>query len=49
MPLEDNIERIINIMANASLHAAKDTKNDEFYTRLEDINEELKSLMMTKI
>ena len=28
-------------MANASLHAAKDAKNDEFYTRLEDINEEL--------
>ena len=28
-------------MANSSLHAAKDAKNDEFYTRLEDINEEL--------
>lgn len=28
-------------MANASLHAAKDAKNDEFYTRLEDINEEM--------
>lgn len=27
--------------ANASLHAAKDAKNDEFYTRLEDINEEM--------
>lgn len=26
---------------NASLHAAKDAKNDEFYTRLEDINEEM--------
>lgn len=29
-------------MANTSLHAAKDAKNDEFYTRLEDINEEMK-------
>ena len=28
-------------MANSSLHAAKDAKNDEFYTRIEDINEEL--------
>jgi len=28
-------------MANASLHAAKDAKNDEFYTRIEDINEEM--------
>ena len=28
-------------MANKSLHAAKDAKNDEFYTRIEDINEEL--------
>lgn len=28
-------------MANSSLHAAKGTKNDEFYTRLEDINEEM--------
>ena len=28
-------------MANTSLHAAKDAKNDEFFTRLEDINEEL--------
>lgn len=28
-------------MANASLHAAKDAKNDEFYTRLEDINDEM--------
>ncbi len=28
-------------MANGSLHAAKDAKNDEFYTRLEDINEEM--------
>lgn len=28
-------------MANTSLHAAKDAKNDEFYTRLEDINEEM--------
>lgn len=28
-------------MANNSLHAAKDAKNDEFYTRLEDINEEM--------
>ena len=28
-------------MANSSLHAAKDAKNDEFYTRLEDINEEM--------
>lgn len=28
-------------MANSSLHAAKDAKNDEFYTRLEDINEEI--------
>lgn len=27
--------------ANANLHKAKDAKNDEFYTRLEDINEEL--------
>ena len=26
---------------NSSLHAAKDAKNDEFYTRLEDINEEM--------
>lgn len=31
----------IDIMANTSLHAAKDAKNDEFYTRLEDINEEM--------
>ena len=28
-------------MANKSLHAAKDAKNDEFYTRMEDINEEM--------
>ena len=28
-------------MANSSLHAAKDAKNDEFYTRIEDINEEM--------
>lgn len=28
-------------MANTSLHAAKDAKNDEFYTRIEDINEEM--------
>ena len=28
-------------MANASLHAARDAKFDEFYTRLEDINEEM--------
>ena len=28
-------------MANTSLHAAKAAKNDEFYTRLEDINEEM--------
>lgn len=28
-------------MANTSLHAAKNAKNDEFYTRLEDINEEM--------
>lgn len=28
-------------MANSSLHAAKDAKNDEFFTRIEDINEEL--------
>lgn len=28
-------------MANSSLHAAKDAKFDEFYTRLEDINEEM--------
>lgn len=28
-------------MANTSLHAAKDAKNDEFHTRLEDINEEM--------
>ena len=28
-------------MANSSLHAAKDAKNDEFYTRIEDINEEV--------
>ncbi len=28
-------------MANASLHAAKDAKFDEFYTRIEDINEEM--------
>lgn len=28
-------------MANKSLHAAKDAKNDEFYTRIEDINEEM--------
>ena len=27
--------------ANANLHKAKDAKNDEFYTRLEDINEEM--------
>ena len=31
----------LNNMANTSLHAAKDAKNDEFYTRLEDINEEM--------
>lgn len=28
-------------MANSSLHAARDAKNDEFYTRIEDINEEM--------
>ena len=28
-------------MANKTLNAAKDAKNDEFYTRLEDINEEM--------
>ena len=28
-------------MANKSLHVAKEAKNDEFYTRLEDINEEM--------
>lgn len=28
-------------MANTSLHAAKDAKFDEFYTRIEDINEEM--------
>lgn len=28
-------------MANSSLHAAKNAKNDEFYTRLKDINEEM--------
>lgn len=28
-------------MANTSLHAAKDAKFDEFYTRMEDINEEM--------
>ena len=28
-------------MANSSLRAAKDAKNDEFYTRIEDINEEM--------
>ena len=28
-------------MANTNLHAAKKVKNDEFYTRLEDINEEM--------
>ena len=28
-------------MSNTSLHAAKKVKNDEFYTRLEDINEEM--------
>lgn len=28
-------------MANSSLNAAKDAKNDEFYTRYEDINEEM--------
>ena len=26
---------------NTSLRTAKDSKNDEFYTRLEDINEEM--------
>ncbi len=28
-------------MANANLHAAKDAKNDEFYTSLQDIQREL--------
>ena len=28
-------------MANSSLHDAKNAKNDEFYTRLEDINKEM--------
>ena len=28
-------------MANTSLHTARKVKNDEFYTRLEDINEEM--------
>ncbi len=28
-------------MANASLHAAKDAKFDEYYTKMEDINEEM--------
>ena len=31
----------MTLMANTSLHAAKDAKNDEFYTRIEDINEEM--------
>lgn len=29
-------------MANTSLHAARDAKNDEFYTRFEDIQEEVR-------
>ena len=28
-------------MGNANLHAAKSARNDEFYTRIEDINEEM--------
>ena len=28
-------------MANTSLQTAKNIKNDEFYTKLEDINEEM--------
>lgn len=35
------ILRGINIVANSSLHVAKDAKYDEFYTRLEDIIEEM--------
>lgn len=31
----------VNMSSNASLHAARRAKNDEFYTRLEDIVEEL--------
>ena len=31
----------LNNMANTSLQVAKNAKNDEFYTRLEDINEEM--------
>lgn len=30
-----------SLLANNTLHAAKAAKNDEFYTRLEDINEEM--------
>ena len=29
-------------MANTNLHKAKEAKNDEFYTRMEDVSEELK-------
>ena len=32
----------VNMSANSNLHKAKSVKNDEFYTRLEDIENELK-------
>lgn len=35
------LKGVTNMATNANLHKAKDTKNDEFYTRLEDISKEL--------
>ena len=31
-------------MANENLHKAKEAKNDEFYTQLNDVSEELRYL-----
>lgn len=33
---------------NDNLHKAKDAKNDEFYTRIEDVAEELRHLLTFK-
>lgn len=32
-----DVERVFDMAANTNLHKAKDAKNDEFYTRLEDM------------
>lgn len=35
------LKGVTNMATNANLHKAKDAKNDEFYTRLEDVSKEL--------